>query len=216
MVTANGNEEAFDKAKKIILYSVLGLVMIAMSSEIATILDLRDGGILGDQAEIRERFAVFDKSVNIIITFIKYVIGAVAVLMLVISGANMVAKGGNEEEAAKEKKRIGYISLGLVGLIFVDNIIRNVLYKIDKPLSDPTIDVSQGIREIVSFTNLIITFVGPVAILTLVAGGAMYVFSAGNDETQEKAKKMIFTSLVGIILIYGAFGIVSTIVAGRF
>jgi hypothetical protein len=134
--------------------------------------------------------------------------------MLTSNGLKLVTQGDNEEETGKAKASIGYILIGLFGLLFVDNIVQNVFYRIDAPGGDLTIDLGQGLREIVGFTNFIVSWAGPVAIITLVAGGLMYVGAFGNEETQTTARKMMITSLVGIIVIYGAFAVVSTMIAG--
>lgn len=216
VVVGQGKEESYDKAKTIIIYSVIGLAIIAISGDLSKIVDLTGGGLLGNKEVVLSRVRLFDNSIRIIITFFKYFIGAIAIFMLVRSGFRMVALGHNEEELGNDKKNIAWISIGLVALVFMDNFVKNVFYKIDNPFETPTLDVGQGIKEIVSFTNLVVGFVGPIAILSLVAGGVMYVASGGNDDTQGKAKKLMATSLVGIIIIYGAFGIVSTIISGAF
>ena len=40
--------------------------------------------------------------------------------------------------------------------------------------------------------------------------------AGGNPDAQGKAKRMIFLALLAIIIVYGAFAIVSTFVAGQF
>jgi hypothetical protein len=177
-------------------------------------MDFSGGGLLGERAEVAFRLRLFDNTVRILITFIKFILGAIAVFMLTLTGLRLITLGDNEEEAGKAKKNIIYILGGLFALLFVDNMINNVFYVIDKPGENITIDLAQGIREIVGFTNFIVSWITPVAVITLVAGGLMYVGSFGNEETQTKAKKMIITSLIGIVIIYGAFGLVSTIISG--
>lgn len=216
MIGSNGNEEGYEKGKKSLVWSVVGLVIIALSADLAQIIELTNGGLLGPDAELLSRTRLFDGSVRIVITFIKYIIGAVGVLMLVRSGLRMATLGSNEEEVTKDRKNILYVSVGLIALIFVDTLVRRVLYKIDNPLENPTIDYTQGIREIAGFANLLVSFVGPLAVTMLVIAGIMYLANFGNEETQTKAKKMIIASLIGIIMIYGAFGVVSTIIIGRF
>lgn len=216
MISANGEEENFEKAKKSITYSIVGLAIIALSGEISRILDLSNGGLLGGRAEIIKRAQIFDDNVRVLITFVKYIIGAVAVLILARSGIHMATAGSNEEAVSNDKKSIAGVAIGLVALVFIDTLIRRVFYVTDNPFEGPAPDISQGLREAAGFTNLIVSFAAPIAILSLVGGAVMYAVSAGNDETQEKAKKMMIASLIGIIMIYGAFGLVSTFIVGRF
>ncbi len=215
LIVSEDKEEASTKAKSIILYAVVGFAIIALSGDLAKIFDLSGGGLLGKRGELKERIQIFDNTIRIVITFIKYMLGSVAILMLVITGLKLVTTSDQEDEVGKNKKNIIYILGGLFVLLFVDTFIRNVFYKIDSPGEDITIDLGQGITELVSFTNFIVSWVGPVAILTFVAGGAMYVFAFGDEEQQGTAKKMMTSSLIGIVFIFGAFGIVSTIITGR-
>jgi len=212
----SSNEESIGNAKKSLLYSIVGLVIIALSADLSRLFDLSNGGLIGSKQEIANRVRLFDGTIRIMITFIKYILGAIATAILIQSGLKLVTSGASEDEVSKEKKRIMSVGAGLVALIFVDTLIRKVLYKIDNPLENPTIDLGQGVKEMVGFVNLIVTFAGPVAILTLVAGGVWYAAAAGEEEAQGKAKKMMITSLIGIILIFGAFGIVSTLIIGKF
>jgi len=212
----SGNEESNTNAKKAIIYSIVGLVIVALSADLARLFDLGNGGLIGSKKELANRVRIFDGSIRVMITFIKYIIGSIAIALLIQSGLRMVTMGENEDEVSKDKKRIFTIGVGLVALIFVDTMIRNVLYKMDDPLVGPTIDLKQGTAELVGFVNMIVTIVSPIAILSLVAGGVWYAASMGNEESQGKAKKMMITSLLGIILIYGAFGIVSTLIIGKF
>ncbi len=217
MVTSRGEQDEYDKGIMTLIYGVAGIFLIALSGDIAAILSPYNGGLLGADLEVRARTLIFDNGVRTVITFIKYFAGTVAVAMLVRIGFRMVAFGGNDDDLGQDKKNIGFIALGLILLIFGDSLIRNIFYKVDSPLAaKPTIDISGAMLELISFTNLIVKLVGPIAVITLVAGGLMYVLSGVNEELKDQGVKMIKVSLIGIILLYSAFGIVNTAIIGRF
>jgi hypothetical protein len=44
----------------------------------------------------------------------------------------------------------------------------------------------------------------------------MYITSGGEDDKMQKAKRMMIATVVGIMIIYGAFAVVSTILSGSF
>ncbi len=216
LVASRGEEEtAYEGFKRSLMYSLLGLAFFALSGEIGSILSLTGGGIIGSKGELIKRFGIFDTQVGIIITFMKYVIGSVAVLYLAKSGVHMVTAGSNEEDISEDKNTILYTSVALVLLIFSNSLVTKVLYKTENPFDDPSIDLGQGVTEAVGLINLIVSFVGPLAILSLVAAGVLYSLSAANEELRERANKMVKISLFAIILIYGAFGIVSTVISGQ-
>ncbi len=235
MVLGQGNEEVYTKQRMNIIYGVIGLALVGFAGDIARIFSVyceggkdfagqacTSGGFLKDPNAIIRSVTLFDQRTQFIVTFIKYLIGSIAIIMIVRNGLRMIAMGSQEDKIALDKKNLFYSALGLILIIISDPIINNVFYKLDKTRypsvggATPAINAAQGIKELAGFTNIIVSVVSPIAVLVLVAGGIMYVSSAGNEETQGKAKKMIVTALAGIIIMYGAFGIVSTIIAGNF
>lgn len=217
LVSSRGNEEEFQKAKDTLLYGVVGLVVIALSGDISQILSPFKGGLLGADALLEERSLIFNNSVRIVITFIKYFAGAIAVAMLIRIGFRMVALSDSEENLKEDKLNLVLISFGLFILIFGDSLVRNIFYVVDSPANpSPTVDIPGAMQEVISFINLIISIVGPLMVLTFVGGGLLYVLSGLNEEYQTKAKKMMTVSLIGMIIIYGAFAVVNTFIIGRF
>ena len=221
LVINGANEEEVTKGKRALTYTILAFVMISMSDDIGKIFDMKDGTILQSPQEILQRVRLFDRQVEIGITFMKYVIGAFATLMLVRAGTTMITSGGDEEAQGKAKQNLMYTSGALLMIFVGDIFINKVFYKINKNVYSgitgvhPQLDAKAGVEQIVGITNLIVTFVGPVAVLILLAGAIMYATAAGEEERMEKAKRLVFSAAVGIIAIYGAFALVSTVIAGK-
>lgn len=220
LLVQGGDEEKVKKAKDSLVYIIIALVLVSMSQDIAKIFDMEDHTILENPDEILKRVHLFDTQVEMIVTFIKYIIATFATLMLIRSALKMITAGGNEEETGKHKKSILF-SIGGLLLIYVGDIfINRVFYKIDKTTynaqqgMDLTVDTAQGVKEIVSITNAVVSFVGPVAILMLIVGAIMYVTAGGEEERMNKAKRLLTATVIGIIMIFGAFALVSTILSG--
>jgi hypothetical protein len=236
MVVGYGNEEVYTKQRNTILYSIIGLAIVGLSGEMANILSVScpeftdptmqklsctQGGFLRNPNEIVRTSVLFNQTTKLVITFVKYFIGAVTVLMIVRNGMRLVSMGSDDTKVAQDKKNLFYSILGLILIIVSDSIINNVFYKIDLTQypstsgAQPGVDAVQGVKEIVGVTNFIVSIVGPLAVLVLVAGGIMYMTAGGDDAKSGKAKKMIFSALIGIVIIYGAFAIVSTFISGN-
>lgn len=221
LVTASGNEEEISRARRGIVYTLIAFLIVSMSEDIAAIFDMRTTTLFGSPQSILQRVHLFDKQVEIFVTFIKYLLGAYATLMIVRSAISMVTSGGNEEEAGKSRKSILYSAAGLV-LVFVGDVfINKVFYKIDKTSYSgitgihPYADAKEGVDQIVGITNLVVSFVGPAAVLMLLVGGVMYATAGGEEAGVERARRIIFASIIGIVIIYGAFALVSTVLSGR-
>ncbi len=234
LVIAQGKEDEYGKQKLHILYAILGLAVVGLSGELVRILSVScdvklqgmyscvSGGFLKDPNAIIRQTTLFSQRTGYLITFIKYVIGSVSVLFIVRSGLRMITMGSQEEKMALDKKNLMYGGLGLILIIMSDTVISKVLYQIDPSKYPsvggvtPTADPGRAVSEIVGFTNLVLDIVTPLAILGLVVGGIMYVSAAGNEDAQGRAKRIITMTVIGILIMYGAFAIVSTIVGGKF
>lgn len=220
LVSEGANEEEVTKAKKGLTYVILAFVMISMSEDIGKIFDMSQGSILQNPQQILQRVRLFDNQVEIIITFMKYFLGAFATLMMVRAGAKLVTAGGDEEEQTNQKKALLYTAGALVLIFVADIFINKVFYKVNKNVYSgitgvhPKVDAKEGVEQIVGITNFIVSFVGPVAILFLMAGALMYVTAAGEEEKLNQAKRLIMSAVIGILLIYGAFAIVNTVISG--
>ncbi len=66
------------------------------------------------------------------------------------------------------------------------------------------------------FVNTILVLSLSVSTILLIAGGAMYVFSSGEDEMKTKAKDIIFWTIVGIIIIAMSYTIIKFVITLNF
>jgi len=231
LIIAGDSEDVVTKQKNAILYGIIGLIVIAMGDEFARVLSVAcapgetqcaQGGFLKDPNNMIAQAALFKQATRVLITFIKYLIGGIAVLMLVRNGIRLTALQGNEESVGLDKKNLVWISVGLVLIILASTFIDKVLFIVDpgkySTLTgvEPALNVPKGIQELVGITNWAVLFVAPIGILMFVVGALMYATAGGNEEQTNKAKRLIILAIAGMALVYGAFAIISTIVAGQF
>jgi hypothetical protein len=232
LATAGGNEEEVKKATKGLLFSILALAIISLSEEIALIVGFfkedaayggkSTGGLIGSPGQILERVHLFDIQVEVVITFIKYLIGSFAVLMVVINGVKLVVGGGEEENVKKAKNGIIYALAGLLMMYLADIAVNKVFYKLDKSIysglegAAPATDLQRGLGELIGITNFVVSFVGPLLLLVILIGGVLYMTAAGEEEKMNKAKRVIISGAIGLIVVYGAFALISTVITGYF
>ncbi|MFA5854901.1 MAG: pilin [Candidatus Gracilibacteria bacterium] len=220
MVIVGDNEEGVKEKRKVITYSVIGLMMISIAGPVAEVFDYRNGNFMSDPEQFVERSQLFSSATLLVITFLKYLLGSLATLMLIRSGAILVMSSDNEEEVTREKKNILYIAAGLflvvVSSLVVNKIFYNVEFNDAANTTRITLDQNELMRQIIGVVNLMVSFVGPIMMLGLVASGVLYLTSAGNDERMGLAKKIMVNSVIGIVVIYGAFALVSTVISGYF
>lgn len=245
MLLAQGEEGQVTAAKKGIYMGLIGLGIVSLAGEITQILSVNsdatnaifyDGGNLkcqgaGTLLDIGTKTAttptmmcqvnLFNSTVKLVIMFLKYLISAIAVYEIISSGYRIMTLGSESSNLERDKKNIIGGAIGLMVIIFSDGLISKVFYKLDKTYSvakgvQPKIDMSEGVRQLVAFTNIAVSILGPIAILVLIGASIMYMTSGGNEDKQSQAKRAIIAAAIGVLIIYGAFGIVSTVVSGKF
>lgn len=221
LVQNSDDEETLNKTKNGMVYAIIALVAVSMSEDVAKIFDMEKKSILSSPQEILNRIHLFDKQVEIVITFIKYIIGSYAVLMIARSAIKLITSGGNDEETGKHKTSILYSAGGLILIYIGDVFINKVFYKVDKTTYSgmtgvhPGVDPQEGVSQLIGITNFIVSFVGPVAVLMLIVGAIMYATSGGEEEAMNKAKRVLISTGIGIVVIFAAFALVSTVISGR-
>lgn len=221
MVSNSENEEELTNVKKGMTYTIIAFVIISMSQDIAQIFNFENSTILQSPTEILKRVNIWDKQVQIIIKFIKYIIAAFAGVMIVRSSIKLITSGGEEEETSKHRHSILYSIAGLLLVYGGDIFINKVFYVVNTKKYTGTkgiewsVDVGQGIKEMVGLTNMIVAFVAPIAILMLIVAAVMYLAAGGEEEKMQKAKRIIVAVVIGIVMIYGAFALVNTVVLGK-
>ena len=227
LVTAQGEEETINKQKKNILWALVGLALLSMSNAIAEIFEFEDQtgafrNFFTDPSALDERIHKFDLQVQIIITFIRYIIGSIAVLYIVRSAVKMITSGYKEEVTTEEKKTIWAVLIGLLVIIVADFAVNQVLYK-TRPYASSTsiwennikVNPEKGVNEIIGITNFIVTFTGPLALMMLIIGGILYATAGGEEERMTRAKRLIMNTLIGIVIVYAAYAIVATFISGN-
>lgn len=221
LVMAQGNEEDITTAKKGLIYAIIAFALISMSEDLARIFDQENGTLLQSPQTILERVHLFDKQVEIVMTFIKIIIGAYATLMMVRSALSLVTSGGNEEETTKHKKSLLYSAGGLILIYIGDIFINKVFFKVDKNAYSgitgvhPSVDAKEGVEQIIGITNTVVSVIAPFAVFMLIIGAIMYATSGGEEERMEKAKRLVLATVIGIVIIYGAFALVSTVISSK-
>jgi hypothetical protein len=221
MVTNSENEEELTNIKKGMTYTLIAFMIISMSQDLAQVFNFENGSILQNPSQLLKKVVIWDKQVQIIITFIKYILAAFAGVMIVRSSIKLVTSGGNDEEVSKHRHSILYSIGGLLLVYGGDIFINKVFYVVNTKKYTATngiewsVDAGQGVKEMVGITNMIVSFVGPVAILMLIVAAVMYLAAGGEDEKMQKAKRIMIAVVIGIVIIYGAFALVNTVVLGK-
>jgi len=148
-------------------------------------------------------------SILFVADFLKYLLGSVAVIMIIISGARLVfASDDVDQKITKEKNNILMASIGLIMIIVADQIVSEVLYggsgfegTTFQDMDTAIEYASRGAQHLEGFYNFMQFFVGATAMLVIIYNGMRLIIESYNQEALEARKKHIGYALVALVIV---------------
>ena len=206
-IISRGEEEGLDKAKKNIGYIILGLLVVAASNTIIfTVLDPSGAKDFLTGNQVSDGLINFINQAKV---FIQIIIGAIAAFALLISGYQLITSQGNDEVITKEKEFVKHFLLAAGLIAFAEVLVRGVFYARRDGQFDSNTALEIGIAEIVGVINFLLSFVAVAAVFMLVLASFYYVVSVGDEDRTGRAKRIIFSSIIGIALAISAFTLIT-------
>lgn len=209
LVISRGQEDVISKQKANFLYSLLGFMILIISENVAKIFNPETA----TTAQLIDFNAARDQ-LRDIASYMKWLLGSVAVLMFVISGIRMIAAQGEESEITQQKRNLMWSVLGMLSILLASNLV-NAVYVLKSSGETAAAGPSTAIKEIAGVIKLILVFLGPAAIAFTIYAGFLYLTALDKEDQTKKGKEMIIAGVVAIVLIYGAYALVNTITAAK-
>ena len=141
-----------------------------------------------------------------VVDLFTYLIGTVAVLVIIISGVRLITAGKQIDEIAQQQKEnIKYAVIGLIVVIVADTMIQNVFFgeqgEVFQSEADIQLAAERGTEEIRGIYSVMAYFAASLAILVIIYSGIRLVVSGGQEEVVSKMKKQIMYAVIGLMLI---------------
>jgi hypothetical protein len=196
------------------LFFSVGLAMAATPGQ----LDKVTGGGGGSPTTIEFKNPISSNTVTEVlaklITNLKSVVIAIAIIFIIIGGLMYMMSGGNEKTITRAKACVAGAVIGLAIVLAAPIFLKEIL----------TIFGGSGINtsEIPSTTltlagvagkvlDLLLSILGIVAIISLVVGGGMYLTSYGDEKRIGTAKSIVTYAIIGIVIALAALVIVQQV-----
>lgn len=209
IVAGNKIDEVSEKQKDSIKYIIYGLILIIIADELVTKVFFGEyGECVSSVSNAAECAKVGGGLVKGLYDLILSVIATVAVFMLSLSAFKLITAYGNEETIGKQKKHIGVALVGLVLAGVGEFVVKKIIFPDG---GSQFMDVAAAQKLVFNFTNFVSAFIGVSAFGMFLYGGYLYISSFGNEEGTGKAKKIIFGAVIGILIAFAAFGLISTL-----
>ncbi|HLC89998.1 MAG TPA: TrbC/VirB2 family protein, partial [Patescibacteria group bacterium] len=122
----------------------------------------------------------------------------------------------SKTKKSKNFFRLSFLTTSLLTLVVLFFILAMPAFALDTGLEFGRFTGlgSQDIRiTIMKIIRIVLGFVGIIAILIILYGGFVWLTSGGNAEKVETAKRILRNAVIGLIIIFSAFAIVSFIIS---
>lgn len=140
--------------------------------------------------------------VQTIAVVMRNLIGALAIIWIIISGIRMAMAGGDENTITEQKRSIIYAVIGLVIILIIERMI-DIIYgpagAYEIALRTET--ATRFSAEIYGIVNFIKAIIGTIAIFMIVISGLKTIVAAGEEEQITKQRRAIIWIVVGFILL---------------
>jgi uncharacterized membrane protein len=73
---------------------------------------------------------------------------------------------------------------------------------------------TKGVGEFIGIIKYFLQFLALLAFVVFIYGGFLMILSYGNDEQSEKGKKIIFSAIIGIVIIVISYALTATLLSG--
>lgn len=148
---------------------------------------------------------IITSAIFYLIDFVKYLMGAIAVIFVIVSGIKLITAGSKIDEVSeKQKDSAKYIIYGLILIIIADELVTKVFFgEYGECIASATNAeecAKTGSSIITGLYDLILSVIATVSVFMLVLSAFELITAYGNEETIKKQKKRIGLSVVGLLL----------------
>jgi hypothetical protein len=233
-VTTSSEEETISTNKQVIVWVLIALVVTLMVDTIVTkiffgeeykpfVVDsgVSESGspIFGEEENIEKATRTAREEILAVIGWFKRFIGVIAVVMIVLSGTRMILALGKEDLIKQEKVVFFWVGFGLI-MLALNEVLVYAFYsksQMEKGIAAPATEaeIIQGIAEFAAVITWLLTFLGIIALGAVVYGGFLLVINWGFEEGVEKAKNIITSAIIGLIVIFTSYAIVATMIGAE-
>ncbi len=197
MVAFSSQENTVTESRTSYIYIITGLAIIGLARWFVTAFSPVDTGA----ALVNP--GVVEAGIGNIVIYFRLIIAVTLMVNIVLQSFRLITSQGMQEQVDKAKKRFvaGFIGAGIIMLANV--IVISVL---------PGFGSSSMIAvEIAGIANYLLMILGVLSVLAIVTAGVLLMVSV-DEGLKEKAKSIIKTSIVGLIVVLTSYALVTAFI----
>ncbi|GEM_PF-2163030 len=209
LIIARGSDEDFTAVTNQFMYIIAGMVFIVFAKNMAELFSLYKNGssFVSNSDTIVATGKAFQEYMTIIVKVIRYLLGGIAVFYVVRSGT-VIIFNAEDETVNKQKEVFIYGFFGFILIMMAESLV-NAVFDITTFPGIPQVNITVGILTLSNFTNLLLAALSGLFLFSLIVGGSMYIFSAGNEERGKTGTTIIIGSLIGLVIAFSSYTLVA-------
>jgi len=135
----------------------------------------------------------------------------ISVITIIIAGLVMMLAGGRESTVQKSKSMMSGAIIAALLIVF-SAVIQKLLKKPTEDMGED-LHLSQTTEAVQNIVFILLGIVGGIAVLVLIFNGFQMIFSKGDVNKVEKAKRGFFYAIMGLIITFSAYIIIRYVIA---
>ena len=152
---------------------------------------------------------------QVIYTIINVILSFLAVLfigLIIYGGYLWMFSGGDSGKVENARKTIVNASLGLIIILLAGGINKMILDIFEKEDYDSHLLTDVSVMDVViRIINIALSFFGVFFILMLIYGGYRWMFSGGDSNKVDSARKIIIHAVIGAVVVLFSFTLLKII-----
>lgn len=197
MVALSSEESTVKDSRNAYIHIITGLAIIGLARWFALAFSPANTGIA------LVNTGVVEEGVSNIVVYFKMIIAITLTVNIVIQAFRLISSQGQEEQVKKARERFiaGFIG---AGVILLANVIATSIV--------PGYGGSSALAlEIAGFANYLLTILGFLALLAIIAAGVLLIVSV-DEGLKDKAKNIVKTAIVALIVVLVSYAFVTAFI----
>lgn len=179
-----GEESSRDRAKRMIMYAAIGVMMVLWAREIAEFIFYLAGVGSSDLAT----------NIEALLSRVLIFVALALVIVIIIAGLFLLLGLGEESSKDRAKRIILYAAVGVMIILLANHISGFIFYLAGQGGET----LSESIEAII---DRILLFLALICVICIIAAGLFLILGLGEESSKDRAKRIILYTIVGILLI---------------
>jgi hypothetical protein len=198
LILESGEESTTSEIKNAYGQAMTGAVFVSVASLFVAAVGNDASMTLINSDPGGPAFAIFES----LIKYGKYLMGTLVLIFIAFQGVRLVILHGQESEMEKQKQRFFHGLIGVAVVLLASAMVNTVTG------NNAGILGTQG----KAIANFLLQIFGFLVVVSFIVSGIFLIFAV-NDDLKDRAKKALFASVIGLIVVFASYMIVTYVLS---